>query len=409
MLIRLTDGNMQDDFERRKFMRAKTACNTYAFLLLVAWLAYPATAEQINLPYGEASWMLNSTYGQLTRLSDAIFIGNITGISSNISGQLNYAVAVEKVLFGIVAPDEIILQGDRRNPPIIVPPQRGLIFLPSQDIEADLLETSTWGWKRNTSLAVTTNKILIRYAERAIIPLDGVFQTELESLVEQYLYYLGDPTPDKAQPFFWFMHGLLSSEDERIRNDAKADMIFLCHSLDGDALSGLCSSTNHMEPGVREYAENAIKWRREGENAGGRDLTPSEEQIRGWIDDIRSGDRSRNGMALLEMNSRTNWLWQSTSVWVDAVAGLLTYSNQPIKLLCADMLSQVGDRRAVPALIDGLESDTEGIRKGCWDHLKRFYGAPVDYDPVAPEVDRRAMAAAWKNWYLQRLQFEENK
>lgn len=253
------------------------------------------------------------------------------------------------------------------------------------------------------SPAKETNEWTVRYAKRAIIPLDGDSLSNLVSVVEKYLYFLGEPTPEKIEPYFWYLHGLLTDGDYRVRNDATADMIFLCHSLDADILSILCSPQNDLNPGVREYAEQRIKWEREGRPVVVRDLTPTEEEIQGWLEDIRSGDRSRNGMALLEMSSRTNWLWQSTPVWVDAVADLLTYTNQSIRLFSADMLSKVDDQRAVPVLIEGLESSTEGLRKGCWDHLTHFYGTPVTYDPVAPEAERKAMAAMWMEWYQQQM------
>lgn len=377
----------------------RNACVSLMFAAVLVWSSF---AEALRFPH-ETAGELDSTYGQLARLSEVILIGNITGISTNSPDQLNYAVTVEKVLSGVVGPKEIFLYGFTRKMPVIIPPQRALIFIPSKDIESDLLKTSSWGWQMAASPAKETNEWTVRYAKRAIIPLDGDGLSNLVSVVEKYLYFLREPTPDKIEPYFWFLHGLLSDGDYRVRNDATTDMIFLCHSLDADTLSILCSPQNDLDPRVREYAEQRIKWVREGRPVVARDSTPTEEQIQGWLEDLKSGDRSRNGMALLEMSSRTNWLGQSTSVWADAVADLLTYSNQPTRLMSADMLSQINDRRAVPVLIEGLESSTEGLRRGCWDHLTHFYGTPVTYDPVAPEAERKAMAAKWMEWYQQQM------
>lgn len=358
----------------------------------------------MELPYGGSSWYLCSTYGQLVRLSEAIWIGSITGVSATIPEQLNYTVTVEKVLSGALAAREVILQGDRRKMPVFIPSQRVLVFVPSPEIDSDrFLVAAEWGWRAKAQPAAELpREIHVRYAKRAIVPL-APDETNLVPVVEQYLSYLKNPTPDKELPYFWFLHGLLQASDVRQQYDARADMMFLCHSLEDADLATICGFS-HIDPGVRHYAEDVMRWRKEGPAAHVRDLTPTEDQIWTWLEDLKSGDRSRIDDAILEFYSRTNWLQQSTAVWQAAIVDLLAYTNQTIRLCAADMLSEAGDRRSVPVLVEGLMSDTEGLRKECWKKLQRFYGTPVAYDPAAPAAERQAMVAAWEAWHQRQPQ-----
>lgn len=64
----------------------------------------------------------------------------------------------------------------------------------------------------------------------------------------------------------------------------------------------------------------------------------------------------------------------------------------------ADRLAAIRDARSVEAVLGGLEDPEEEVRRASWAALFQLTGRK-EFDPSAPEADRRAAAAALRDWW----------
>ena len=62
-------------------------------------------------------------------------------------------------------------------------------------------------------------------------------------------------------------------------------------------------------------------------------------------------------------------------------------------------LAEIGDRTAIPLLIEGLSEEDLGIRRICSEGLEKLTGETHGFDPRAPEEERAAAVERWKAWY----------
>ena len=167
-------------------------------------------------------------------------------------------------------------------------------------------------------------------------------------------------------------------------------------------------SQSNLDPEIRDYAAGIIDWKKRGSPAAVRDLTPTDEQAQRWVSALKTAERTGKNAALLEFMepSRREWLRRSTSVWLDVVVDLLSDTNQTVRFVAAELLSEVEDERAMPVLIEGLESDRLNIRKECWEDVVKLCGKRVPYDPEAAQEERAASVALWRIWYERQRQRE---
>lgn len=367
-------------------------------IMITGLLVAVSLAGRIQLPYGGGP-QINSTFGQLSKLSEYVLVGTLESIPSETAENLDLTLTVEQVLLGGELSYTVGLQASSFQVQELEPPQRVLIFASSKALSLSITETYRWGWTEKNVPPSENSSLRILDAQRAIIPLDES-NTNIVPIVEEYLANLRDPSGDAAK-YFQFLHDLLEVDDERVRNDARVDLVFLCRYLDADTLLTLCYAHDNMDPEIRDYAKGIADWKRSGQPVNIRDLTPNESQVEQWLAWLQSEDTSKKIDAFLELmeGGRRDWLKQSTSVWVSVVAKLVDHPDSTVRFASAELLSHVGDTRATPVLLEGLESDREQLRKEFWEKLKKLYGEPVTYNPQAGEADRKAAAARWKEWY----------
>ncbi|NLG35566.1 MAG: hypothetical protein GX548_09460 [Lentisphaerae bacterium] len=344
---------------------------------------------------------VQSTLGQLVKLSESILIGTVAKATNHPAEDARMECTVEVVWLGDDLPERLTMDMQDKRLPALYEPQIALVFVPSALIHEDVLKTSSWDYRAQGLANQATDPIPVRFPDRSIIPLTRDNQEEYRSLITRYIHFLREPATNAPESYFWFLHGLLENPDIRIRRDARTDMIHLCRSLDADTLQQILDTDQPMDADIREYADGIADWKRRGCPVNYNFFIPSGSQVRKWLLDLRSGDPSKINLALLELSSTGEWRYQNVSLWRDAVADVLADTHSPRRFLAADLLITVGDLRAVPVLIEGLDSPEAGIRRACWKHLVTVYNAPVRYDPEAPEERRNDMLLKFKSWHQQ--------
>ncbi|MDD2636986.1 MAG: hypothetical protein PHW82_15950 [Bacteroidales bacterium] len=344
---------------------------------------------------------LHTTMGQLVKLSEAILIGTVAKAEDKSAGDTWVECSVEDVILGSEMPEQVMLKMKGKPGPAIHEPQTALVFVPTALIHEDVMRTSSWDYRAEGLSDHTSNQVRLLFPSRTIILLTRENKDEYRSIITNYIHYLREPAVDTPASYFWFLHGLLETSDSRIQQDARADMIHLCRSLNADKLQEILDTDQPMDADIRDYADGIADWKRRGSPTKFRFPIPSDRQVQEWLLDLGSGDPSRANMALLELSETGEWLYRNVSVWRDAVADVLTDTNSARRLMAADLLINVRDLRAVPVLIEGLNSPEVGQRSACWDHLVKVLRPPVRYDPKAPEDTRKDMLNKFKSWHQQ--------
>lgn len=371
------------------------------YIIIIAFLCISNhVASGVIIPY-ETMDELHTTMGQLVKLSEAILLGIVAKADNNTEGNSRIECMVEDVILGSVMSEQVMLEMKGKPGPAIHEPQTALVFVPSALINEDVMKTSSWDFRADGLSTHTSNQARVLFPSRSIILLTRENKEEYRSITTNYIYYLREPAADTPTSYFWFLHGLLETSDLRIQKDARVDMIHLCRSLDADILQQILDEEQPMDADIREYAAGIADWKRRGSPTNYRFPIPSDSQVEEWLHGLRSGDPSKANMALLELSETGEWMYRNTSVWREAVADVLADTNSARRLMAADMLISVGDLRAVPVLIEGLDSPEVGPRSACWDHLVKVLRPPVRYDPKASDELRNDMLNKFKSWYQQ--------
>lgn len=376
------------------------ATNRPVVFLVILLCACLAGAHGSALPYVYSS-DLQSTMGQLVKLSDAILIVTVTRVDKYSAEDARIECSVEDVILGGEIAEQVMLEMVGKPVPAIHELQTAMLFVPSDLIYEDVMKTSSWDYREYELSNDTSDRIRVLFPSRSIITLTSENKEEYCSIITNYIHYLRETATVTPSSYFWFLNGLLDKSDLRIRKDARTDMIYLCRSLDPDTLQQILDEEQPMDADIREYAAGIADWKRRGSPTNYRFPIPSDSQVEEWLHGLRSGDPSKANMALLELSETGEWMYRNTSVWREAVADVLADTNSARRLMAADLLINVGDLRAVPVLIEGLDFPEVGPRSACWDHLVRVLRPPVRYDPKASDELRNDMLNKFKSWYQQ--------
>ncbi len=202
--------------------------------------------------------------------------------------------------------------------------------------------------------------------------------------------------------YFRFLHGLLDHPVERVRKDAKMDLMRLIDDSDAEQLIEV-EKIDDLKEDIRWYTSYRRKWKT-GEYQPPPPPEPSAEEIEKYRTLMQSDEQTeiREGMGILREYSR--WHRENPIHWVDVALPLLEHPNKDIRRIIAQRLTTVGHPAGVPVIIEeGLQHESWPRRKSSQGYLQRMLGEAIDFDPRAPEDERKEQVEAFKQWW------EENK
>ncbi len=74
-------------------------------------------------------------------------------------------------------------------------------------------------------------------------------------------------------------------------------------------------------------------------------------------------------------------------------------ANEYVRYFAGDALGRLGDPRAVPAMIDALETGNEFLARPARAFLRDLTGSTRGYDPTMPSDERASAIEAWRQWW----------
>lgn len=234
-----------------------------------------------------------------------------------------------------------------------------------------------------------------------LINIDTDDGDDIIEVARGYIKHLrGDAFNHEA--YFRFLHDLLDHPVERIRKDAKMDLMRLIDDSDAEQLIEV-EKIDDLKEDIRWYTSYRRKWKT-GEYQRPPPPEPSAEEIEEYRTLMQSDDREeiREGMRILRRYY--HWYRANPDQWVDVALPLLEHPDLLIRLGIAQRLTTVGHPASVPVIIeDGLQHERMPSRSVSQGMLQQMLGEAIDFDPRAPEDERKEQVEAFKQWW------EENK
>ncbi len=238
------------------------------------------------------------------------------------------------------------------------------------------------------------------YAERELIFMDEGDADHIEEVVRGFIKHQhGDEYNEDA--YFCFLHDLLNSPHPKIWMSAHTELLAIAESYGSSKLEKVMRNDD-VDNLIRWYAEFLIRRQRGEFKRPPRE--PSAEEIEKYRTLMQSDDREeiRKGMRIL--SGYSHWYRANPDQWVDVALPLLEHPDWSIRLSIAQQLANTGVVAGVPVIIrDGLEHSEWVERSLSKQNLERMLGEEIDFDPRAPEDERKEQVEAFKQWW------EENK
>lgn len=244
---------------------------------------------QIRTPYNDGTEMTfimqGSTLGQLTKTSTIVLAGTVASsqaaredVADIQKDRFAKDCARAGLLFEIeVFPCKEIGGGPRESPAraflpvyfnILDVPKIGdgvIIYVVDYYYSIEYHEEvhsyteELWGydfndfrrWRKNLGY----NRV--NSMDRGVVNLHGEGRDDLLQIAEGYFKHLRGSDRNRMD-YFWFLQGLTTNANERVRLDSRTDAIYLLKSCTFDELRTIAASEN-IDPQFREYAEAIIK------------------------------------------------------------------------------------------------------------------------------------------------------
>ncbi len=234
-----------------------------------------------------------------------------------------------------------------------------------------------------------------------LINIDTDDGDDIIDVTRSYIKHLRGDALDHGA-YFKFLHDLLDHPVERIRKDAKMDLMRLIDDSDAEQLIEV-EKIDDLKKDIRWYTSYRRKWKT-GEYQRPPPPEPSAEEIEKYRTLMQSEDQEeiREGMRIL--SRFYHWYRANPEQWVDVALPLLEHPFLLIRLSIAQRLTTVGHPASVPVIIEhGLQHERMPSRASSQRFLERMLGEEIDFDPRAPEDERKEQVEAFKQWW------EENK
>ncbi len=239
------------------------------------------------------------------------------------------------------------------------------------------------------------------YGITGLINVDTDDGADIIETARRYVKHLRGDAFDHGA-YFKFLHDLLDHPVERIRKDAKMDLMRLIDDSDAEQLIEV-ERIDNLKEDIRWYVGYRRKWK-----TGEYQRPPPPEPSAEVIEKLRtlmqseSQEEIREGMDILREYS--GWHRANPDRWVDVALPLLEHPNKNIRRIIAQRLTTVGHPSGVPVIIEeSLRHESWPIRDSGKGFLQRMLGKEIDFDPRASEEDRKEQVEAFKQWW------EENK
>lgn len=226
--------------------------------------------DRVNdkLPYNNDASSSLGTLGQLVKLCDWVFIGKVledtdekvkTSERKNVSsGRMNLVLSVETNLFGQVKSKEIVVSsywwGGLHHPK---KGDRMLVFLAQERYDKYVFEVMRFDFDKTHFEGETNNIPIVVRENRGMICLDGL-ETErlLLFAVDSYLQVLRRE-PRDADKYYGILRQLMCSPVQRIKEDAKSDLLKFLRSEPLFGLDQVLDDKN-VDNGIKEYIKSFL-------------------------------------------------------------------------------------------------------------------------------------------------------
>lgn len=348
------------------------------------------------------------TLGQLCKKSQSVLVGDISSVQSNSEWQTDIYLTRCSNLLGVAvgAVNSITVDSSYRDMEVSNG-QHVLIFIcptrfdPLNDPLRD--KAYEWGYVEKYTNTVLPERLYATGSRRGVIVLDADSGATLIDTIRQYWSHLRANDRDPVR-YADFLVGAQTSIVERVRRDARRDMMTLIGFADKPRLQALKQMPSLSEE-QRKYVEKIIDWNAKGKPRKVRDLTPKEEDLIKWRSALREGPDDVRSQVLIEMtmSPTPSWIASKSDVWREDVANMLTNSSYAIRGFSALLLDSVKDKRAIPVMIELLGNADDSWRRMAWDRLKVKCGDSVSFDPDASPTMRAQSIKAVEDWYKKQL------
>ena len=236
-------------------------------------------------PYGtgeDGIWKRDSTLGQLSKTASGIVVGqvsNIRNVSTNEvqvedgcyladmakAGLLKAVEFIpEKIVLGKISSERVTVWLTVRQDSASVPKngERVMVFVADGFYDPYECGVHVWGFDRQRAAAKAEKwrQLRINGSDRGMLKLEGEEGAELVTASEEYVTQLRGPKRDRGG-YFDFLQSLLFSRIERVRLDARTDMLLLMPSLTTEELEAV-AKTEKTDQQIRKYARDIVESRK---------------------------------------------------------------------------------------------------------------------------------------------------
>lgn len=236
-------------------------------------------------PYGmseEGTWKRDSTLGQLCKTASGLVVAHVSNVrnvaTNDVQAQdgryladmakagLLKAIEIvpEKNMLGNTTPEHLTIWLPVIEDIASVPTERERVMVFLSDGFCDPHASGAHDWSFDSEKAAESAKKWrqqrIAGSERGVLKLAGEEGTELVNIVEEYVEHLRGQERDRSK-YFDFLQGLLTSRIERVRLDARTDMLLLMPSLTAEELDAV-TKDDKTDQQIRKYGRDIVETRK---------------------------------------------------------------------------------------------------------------------------------------------------
>jgi hypothetical protein len=226
-----------------------------------------------KLPYHneEALACRFNTLGQLVKLCDSISVARVTEVedASSISATKRL---VPNIKLTINAETNLLGHLDRDGLSLIVQwwdrkrlPQKGdrwLVFITSEDHRVNMFDAMKWDFDKTKVQGKTLDTAIVMGHSRGAIDLDGgKTESDILAATAGYLQNLRQQKWD-ADKYYALLRELVLSPDQRIKDDAKTDLVNFLRSCPSFDLNRALDDKK-IDEGIKDYVRLVLQPQRE--------------------------------------------------------------------------------------------------------------------------------------------------
>jgi hypothetical protein len=237
-------------------------------------------------PYGDAPegvGMQDSSLGQLCKVSDRVIVGQVQDVATVSTNSLASTEdpflnleASEGLLWQLTVKPEQELIGVKQSRmavawlPVIrsvksVPKtgDRVVVFISTNSIYYLPHEVRDWDFDRVGAEArgKKWKRDVVAGYDRGLLTLTKEDGEETVRIIQGYMTHLRGSKRDRYS-YFDFLHGLLSNRNERVRLDARVDILNLVRNLSKEEIRKVVE-TSTVDAQVKDYSRQILEFREE--------------------------------------------------------------------------------------------------------------------------------------------------